>query len=138
MTILSHAMAGAVVGSYTNSIPFAIAGGVVSHFILDSIPHHDIQLGRDVLKSLPGKFWLSFTIFGFIALGFFWNTKPTVLLAATAAVLVDVENLVHLLTGIGIPIHRAGFFHRKASFVRGFATETLIVIICAVLLYLRL
>lgn len=136
MTVLSHVMVGAVVGAYTTSVPFAIIGGVASHFVLDSIPHHDVQLGRDVARSLPGKVWLSFTILGFVALGLFWNTTPTVFLAAAAAVLVDVENLVYLLTGVGIPIHRAGFFHRKAPFLGGFVTETLIVVFCTVLLYL--
>lgn len=41
MTFTTHLLTGAAIGATTGNIPAAFIGGLVSHFILDSIPHID-------------------------------------------------------------------------------------------------
>jgi len=54
MYLTVHAAAGALIGNYINNSPIAFLLGLLSHFILDAIPHHDgnIPTGGHDFKSI--------------------------------------------------------------------------------------
>ena len=138
MTVLPHVIVGALVGSYTNNVPLAIVGGVVSHFVLDSIPHYDHPIGTNHLKSIAAGFWWGSNILALGVLWFFYSAGLTIFVGALSAGLVDLENLLHMASGHGVSIHRSGRWHRKTSPIRGFILEGAVVLIGSVWLYLRL
>lgn len=138
MTILPHVIIGAVVGSYTNNIPIAVAAGVASHFALDSIPHYDHPISRNNLKSAAAGYWWGSNVFALGVLWFFYSTGLTIFVGALFATLVDLENLVCMISGHGLAIHRVGRWHRKASATRGILFELAVVVAGSVWLYFRL
>ncbi|OGY10626.1 MAG: hypothetical protein A3H88_01990 [Candidatus Blackburnbacteria bacterium RIFCSPLOWO2_02_FULL_44_9] len=138
MTILPHVVVGGLIGSYTNSVSLAIAGGVASHLVLDFIPHYDHPIGKDHLRSFAAFYWWGSNIISVGVLWFLYGVGIPIFVGALSAALVDIENLVCMFTGYGLKFHRTGFWHRKTTPLRGFMHETAIVLVGLVWLYLRL
>lgn len=105
MLITPHIAIGAGLGNLTGSIWIAIVLSIVSHFILDALPHYD----SGVRHSNP-KNKVIFDVWDFVLVGldvfiglyliyYFWQLtgKNTVLWAAVATFMVDfLDKLVFL------------------------------------------
>ena len=105
MLITPHVATGVAVGSLLPSPLLALLAGVVSHFLLDMIPHWDPDPRRRgqfaafvaVDATLAGVVLL-------VSLGLYPESQTAILFAAFGAILPDViENLGRILLGRAVP-----------------------------------
>lgn len=130
MSILPHTVAGAVAGSYFNNPILAGAAGILSHFLLDLIPHFDPPLSKTKpMKKLVKKLvTLVICVDVLISLLILWlfQGHNNVIIGGVMGPLVDVDNLLQygfpnspfpLISKLGITIHNPGSkLHRKLHF----------------------
>ncbi|MEK7519065.1 MAG: hypothetical protein AAB424_02305 [Patescibacteria group bacterium] len=98
MFLSTHALAGIIISQHVHSVPAAFGLGLLSHYILDMIPHGDEKLGAWVKAKLIRRFALTFlTDLGFLALFVYtvhvtgdWPNPNVALAAIIGAVLPDL------------------------------------------------
>jgi hypothetical protein len=94
MLITPHILAGAEIAVLTQSIPLAIAAGLLSHFVLDAIPHRDrvtkhwLTWQNAFVRIIDLSFtvWLVNVLFG-------WNTL--VIVGGLSAVAPDLFEILY-------------------------------------------
>jgi hypothetical protein len=88
MTTASHAAAGALVGSLSGSPVLGFTLGMVSHAVMDIVPHYDLEDYRvDVVLTVL----ISLALFG-VSSG-----EPALVWGVIGGVLPDLENLFYKL-----------------------------------------
>ncbi|MDD2807842.1 MAG: hypothetical protein PHW95_04985 [Patescibacteria group bacterium] len=110
MFLTIHATAGVLIAESTNNVLIALSAGLISHFILDIIPHGDQHLAaerfkftkNEVVKLLNIGFVDS--IITLVTLTTLYLTghltiTPTLIAALTGCLLPDFLNSVYLTTG---------------------------------------
>jgi hypothetical protein len=98
MFLSTHALAGIIISQHVHSVPVAFGLGVLSHYILDMIPHGDERLADWVRKKPFRRFALTFlTDMAFLGLFIFtvhvkgeWPTPNVALAAIIGAMLPDL------------------------------------------------
>lgn len=98
MFLSTHALAGIIISQHVHNIPLAFGLGVLSHYLLDIIPHGDENLGDWVKEKPIRRFLTNFTIdMLFLALFIYtirWKKEwpnPNIALAGIAgAMLPDI------------------------------------------------
>lgn len=60
MFLSTHALAGIIISQHVNSVPAAFGLGLLSHYVLDMIPHGDEKLGDWVKQKFIRRFALTF------------------------------------------------------------------------------
>ena len=84
MTTACHAAAGALAGSFTGSPVVGLVGGLVSHAVLDVVPHYDLSDYRvDVVLTVTVA----------VALGIVSGGNAAILWGMVGGILPDLENL---------------------------------------------
>ncbi len=69
MFLSTHALAGIIISQHVHNVPEAFGLGVLSHYVLDMIPHGDENLGAWVKEKLVRRLPITFlTDMGFLAL----------------------------------------------------------------------
>lgn len=132
MSILPHTITGAVIGSFTTNSMLAFLYGVITHLILDFIPHYDPDLRTHRKKPLIVKLFYIFALTVDISLSlvilYYLIKYPNLFWGAIGGIIPDVDNFLQyrfkifpLLSKIGIPIHNQGTsWHNKLKFKPGF------------------
>lgn len=130
MCLFTHFAAGALAGALTGNVYAAVAAGLVSHAVLDVIPHYDhpdwrVELGGGVL-SLVGLFLLPM-----------W-TWPAVV-GGLSGMLPDLENLFQKLGKMRraqfvFPTHTGLLPHGRALGPRSLVWQLAIFVVCFMLL----
>lgn len=98
MFLSTHALAGIIVSQHVHSVPVAFGLGVLSHYVLDMIPHGDEKLGDWVKQKFIRRFALTFlSDMAFLALFIFtvrikgeWPMPNVALAAMLGAVIPDL------------------------------------------------
>lgn len=98
MFLSTHALAGIIISQHVHSVPVAFGLGLLSHYVLDMIPHGDEKLGDWVKQKFIRRFTLTFlTDMAFLALFIFtvrvkgeWPMPNVALAAMLGAVLPDL------------------------------------------------
>lgn len=151
MTTIPHVIAGAAIGALSPSPVVAIAGGFLSHFVLDFIPHWDPLFNKDH----PGRFQrnkLLFAFLLFIDLGvsviilLLIFQYPNMFIAAVVGTLPDLDHFLQykfkqfpLLSKIGITIHDCNsFWHKNTTFIKAVFTQGIVTIVGLTILYLKI
>lgn len=148
MFFLIHVLLGAVIGAAIPSLIPVILLAIISHFILDAIPHWD---GDFDIKAFArtGKASISrltfiiravdFIIAIALIVFFYTTTHQTIILAgAIASLLPDLVKI-----GYYTPLKNAKFFQaylrfhgnlqKETSFVIGILTQIIMIIVCVAL-----
>ncbi len=121
MTATNHAITGAVIAVTFSSPWLALPAALLSHFVLDAVPHWDYQLKLAAKRAvMAGDLLLAAIII--LAVAFFagtFNAPVWVIVACGAlAVVPDAMWLPHILRGRPIPmgddrpLYYARRFHR--------------------------
>jgi len=98
MFLSTHALAGIIISQHVHNLPVAFGLGLLSHYVLDMIPHGDERLSDWVKQKLIRRFALTFlTDMAFLALFIFtvhvqgeWPQRNIALAAMVGAVVPDV------------------------------------------------
>lgn len=121
MLFLIHALIGGVIGASTHSFILAVLAAIVSHFILDAIPHWDGDFNMEEFKK-TGKAKISrFTfatrafdlILAIALITYFYHSthQEIILTAAIAALLPDIVKI-----GYYTPLKNQQFFKNYLKF----------------------
>lgn len=98
MFLSTHALAGIIISQHVHSVPLGFGLALLSHYVLDMIPHGDERLGSWVKEKFLRRFALTFlTDVGFLALFVItvhvtgdWPSPNVALAAIAGAVLPDL------------------------------------------------
>jgi hypothetical protein len=126
-----HLVAGFALGSHCRSVPAALVAGVVSHGVLDAMPHRDYRyLAAHISDGAVG---IGLT-------GLLWRRCASErrrygLAGAIAAILPDVENVLVLLDmmdreGVRFPSHSGLIRHGRANALQTLLIYTIVVAAC--------
>ncbi len=128
MFLTVHATVGAIIGQYSPNIWLAFIFGVISHYLLDAIPHGDETLGgkdkknvskKDIIfiikiASLDGttmSIFLAYLYFqGFI------NISLPILAGVAGSIVPDFMNGIYLLTKSKF-LEKSSLFHFNLHFI---------------------
>ncbi|OGE25427.1 hypothetical protein A3C32_00165 [Candidatus Daviesbacteria bacterium RIFCSPHIGHO2_02_FULL_41_14] len=140
MSIVTHVVVGAAVGSF---MPNALSGGVagfISHILGDLIPHYDPPLGKYAKKGLQRSFtWFLLLVDFSLGLMVLWLVKdsPQMLVGGLVGGLVDLDAFFfHKLKHIGIPIHDLkSNWHKQTTAVKGLFNQGLLTLIAVAIIY---
>lgn len=101
MVLTPHMLIGAAIGSQSKSIFWAFCFGLISHYILDAMPHWEylrhlkqIKKPKNLLKILIDFFIGLFIVFLFIGLDFNSNKLILIFTGIIAAILPDILQVI--------------------------------------------
>jgi len=124
MLLTAHLLTGAFIGKESGSIPIAIFLGLLSHYLLDSIPHNDGP--DDGKKIVDGKYSksqyilvfcdLSLSVLIFCFLFIHGSLNLNVVFGAVGAIIPDLMEQVYFLNNL---LMRSIFF-KKVLFFHNF------------------
>lgn len=128
MILLAHALFGAVIGALVKNIPLAIALAILSHYLLDFLPHTEYPIKniqrRQWRKSLPdaSKVLLDLLI-GFSVISMFANGQLVIYACGAVALLPDALTLLYYITqnkilGFHFNLHQKIHFFQKRKNLR--------------------
>jgi len=143
MWVTVHAVSGLAVGEVLGSRlglsgAAVVAGGLVSHLVLDAVPHWDyFKVSRRWLWGATDvAAAMTVTLLAWRRL----PLPPIVLAGAAAAALPDLDSLAEALPSWRMrlfPSHRPGFPHGEAAVLPGLATQAAVVGLSALPLLAR-
>jgi len=126
MIILTHTLAGAAIGAKVNNAPVAFLLGMVSHFILDAIPHFDQgtiinPFGDKDVKWPKWVYWtLVLDVIVTLFIFFLLKNRPDfhiLIWGAVGGISVDVLENFPWKTLKTLPIFKQiGWLHHKVHF----------------------
>jgi hypothetical protein len=93
----THLVTGAALGMITGSPVRAFLFGLLSHILLDAIPHHDYRKVRHCVIDIVGGTIVFALVF------VFFRPDPAMLWGAIGGVVPDLE----------VPLHHFGFIRRR-------------------------
>lgn len=152
MSFFPHVVVGAVVGSVSPNLGVALAGGLLSHFILDYIPHWDpvvngkIPQGR---KLIYGALLL-IDVFLSLAVLILVFPYPKMFWASVAAAVIDIDNFLQyqdkfypklfpVLSKVGFTAHQPGSkWHKMTNIWLGLFNQGWVTALGLGLLYWQL
>jgi len=124
---VTHATVGGLTAGTAGHPVIAFLGGVISHIVLDAVPHHDYK------RLLWGVF--DFILSLGIIFFFYWQPQffpGRFFWGALGGALPDVEVVFHYLLGEGIPrifpSHTGLTPHRSLKWPAGFWVQGLLII----------
>src|SRR3989344_4952765 len=130
MSIVTHVVVGAAVGSF---MPNALSGGVagfISHILGDLIPHYDPPLGKYAKKGLQRSFtWFLLLVDFSLGLMVLWLVKdsPQMLVGGLVGGLVDLDAFFfHELKSN---------WHKQTTAVKGLFNQGLLTLIAVAIIY---
>jgi hypothetical protein len=150
MLIITHLVAGFLIGSLVNNQILVVILGLLSHYIMDAIPHWDPKLvhsnGKKHMSSMSDwdaqpayiKHQVFLMVLIHVPLIFYFISFlrdevafGLILLGGIAATLPDLYDLT---LGILLPVPHMHFFkHKHISWKRGVFMQTLFIIVCLML-----
>ncbi len=124
MFLTVHAASGVLIGQATGNVWLALIGGIISHFLLDLVPHGDQDLGKGKTHQerlmVLLKFGIVDTVLMLTMVGtlLYFNTglqTPAVLIAIFGALIPDAINASYLFFKLpGLTLYSA--IHTKVHF----------------------
>lgn len=150
MSILPHAIAGAVAGSFFENPVLAGLAGIGSHVVLDFIPHFDPEIKKNKKLKSVLKFVVWFVVIVeiiIVSLAFqYFRHYPSIIIGGLCGVLVDIDNFLQykypksslfpILSKIGIKTHDPDTswhhklkFHSVINFFLGALIEGVVVVL---------
>ena len=103
MIIAPHLIVGAAIGAKTHNLGLIIILGLISHFLMDKIPHWDYGVKNiedyRIAKKIKYLFYLTFKLFIDAAIGL-----SIVYLIILKTNLLNVESLKYIAIGIFFPL----------------------------------
>ncbi len=125
MYVSTHIVVGAVIGKVTGNVPLAFAAGLISHGVLDAVPHHDYKrAGPGVVDFLIGLFLLYYL--------FSIEFSGPALAGALGGALPDLEVAISYLSGKIrniFPSHTGLTPHNNSHTIFGITLQIIIVIL---------
>ncbi len=154
MSFLPHVIIGSVVGGSSPNIAVAVAGGVISHLVLDFIPHWDPVDGHNpkpIKPYLKGFYLLLLLIdilLALVVLAFVFHS-PRHFWGGVAAAAVDIDNFLQyfktknklfpILSKIGLTAHEAGSrWHSMTNVWFGLFNQSWVTLLGLIILYYQL
>lgn len=122
----THLVTGAAVGMVTGSPVRAFLFGLLSHLLLDAIPHNDHRKVRNCVLDIAGG------TLAFALVFIFWKPDPAMLWGAIGGVIPDVEVPLYYFGMIKhrvFPSHNGWSPHSGAAPVRGVVVQLLVIFV---------
>lgn len=144
MSIFPHVVAGAAVGSVMPNLPLAVTGGIISHIIVDLIPHWDPQSFRKT--TIFQKLIYGVALFAdlSVSLIFLWFVfqYPNLFWGGLLGALTDLENFLHLgwFEKIGIKIDsstKKGGWQTQTGVIWGTFTQSVVIAASLLIIYFQ-
>lgn len=120
----THLVTGAAIGVVTGSPVKAFLFGLLSHLLLDAIPHHDHRKVRNCALDIVGGTLLFALAF------FFWKPDPAMLWGAIGGVIPDIEVPLYyfgLIKRRVFPSHNGWMPHSGAAPLRGVLIQIFVI-----------
>lgn len=145
MVIAPHMLVGAAVGSQASNVWLAFCFGLLSHFLIDALPHWDYLKGVDIgnpnhLKKIA----LDFILGTGLVLILIWSEsqKLFILIAITGALLPDFLEVAYENFNIKLlrpfsRFHDWIHYHKTLSFWQGLPFTLIVSLIAVLLLVLK-
>lgn len=147
MILLTHLLAGAVIGTKIKSLWLAIILSIISHYLLDLIPHSEYSI-KNIEEKLWKKSYIDFIkVFADFCLGIsviflLSDNSPQVYICAFAAIIPDGLALLSRALGLKFLRWHDRFHHdqvhklkNKISDSGRFFAQTIIIAILAIALF---
>lgn len=142
MLITPHMLIGAAIGVHSNNIGMAFLFGLISHYLLDFLPHWEYLTGLKITKvSQAIKLILDFILGIVLVLVLIWNYSEWAIVASAifGALLPDFiggiyENFKIKQLKVLYDIHNKLHYPREVSFWKGLPLTLLIFLIAIFLL----
>ncbi len=100
MLVTNHVLSGALIGEAARSIPAAFSLGVLSHLVLDSVPHWgDRRPIEDVMHIAVPDGLVGLTVMAAATLGTHPGRRARVLAGMTGAALLDLDKPARVFFG---------------------------------------
>lgn len=142
MTAITHVSAGAAIGSFMPHPALSVAAGFLSHLVLDFIPHWDPQVippKQAGFRKILGPILLVIDLSAAALILVLLMPYPTMFWGGLIGGIVDLDNLIHLLSRLGINVHVAGSkWHNSSSFLVGLITHGVTTLIAWYTLYVTI
>ena len=143
MVIIPHMLAGAAIGAHSPNVWAAFCFGLLSHYLLDSLPHWEYLDSLKVSKfSQLIKIFIDFIIGSIIIVFLFLSSSFNIIIISgiIGALLPDFIEFLYVNFKIKLfrPLsifHHKIHYYKKVSFLKGSISQTIIVIISVILLY---
>ncbi|MBU1177409.1 hypothetical protein KKH96_03125 [Patescibacteria group bacterium] len=143
MVIIPHMLAGATIGAHSPNVWAAFCFGLLSHYLLDSLPHWEYLDSLKVSKfSQLIKIFIDFIIGSIIIVFLFLSSSFNIIIISgiIGALLPDFIEFLYVNFKIKLfrPLsifHHKIHYYKKVSFLKGSISQTIIVIISVILLY---
>lgn len=122
----THLVTGAAIGMVTGSPVRAFIFGLLSHVLLDAIPHHDHRKVRNCVLDILGGSLI------FAALYIYWQPDQAMLWGAAGGVIPDLEIALYHFGYIRrrvFPSHNGLAPHSGAAPVRGVLIQLLFIFV---------
>lgn len=130
MYMSTHAAVGAAVGTLTRSSPVGFILGVLSHLILDRIPHHDYKRYTGAAFDGVGTLMIFLWLAGF---------PSHIIWAAVGAVLPDLEVIILYLRGRKgryiFPSHSGLLRHPYLKLPMGFIIQLALFVLAVIIVH---
>ncbi|MFH0805906.1 MAG: hypothetical protein ABIG88_01600 [Patescibacteria group bacterium] len=143
MVIIPHMLAGVAIGAHSPNVWAAFCFGLLSHYLLDSLPHWEYLDSLKVSKfSQLIKIFIDFIIGSIIIVFLFLSSSFNIIIISgiIGALLPDFIEFLYVNFKIKLfrPLsifHHKIHYYKKVSFLKGSISQTIIVIISVILLY---
>jgi len=142
MVITPHLLAGAAIGAHSPNVWVAFCFGLISHYLLDSLPHWDYLDSVKISKfSQIAKISIDLIIGLIILITLSWPLKIIVISGIIGALLPDFLQLVYGNVNIKFLrpfclFHNKIHYYKRVSFLKGSIFQVIVIILSVILLYL--
>ena len=140
MVIVPHMLAGAAIGAHSPNVWAAFCFGLVSHYLLDSLPHWDYLDSPKISKFKHlVKIFIDFIIAIIIVLIVAWPLKIIIIFGIMGALLPDfieflyINYKIKLLRPLSL-FHHKVHYYKKIPFLKGSIFQVIIIAISIIML----
>jgi len=141
MVITPHMLAGAAIGAHSPNVWAAFCFGLISHYLLDSLPHWEYLDSIKINKFKHiAKIFIDFIIGIFIVLIVSWPLKIVVISGIVGSLLPDIIQFLYnnfkmkFLSPFSV-FHNKVHYHKRTPFLKGLIYQVIILVISVISLY---
>ena len=141
MVIVPHMLAGAAIGAHSPNVWAAFCFGLLSHYLLDSLPHWEYLDSIKISKFKHlAKILIDLIIAIIIVLIVAWPLKIIIIFGIMGALLPDfieflyINYKIKLLRPLSL-FHHKVHYYKKIPFLKGSIFQVIIIAISIIMLY---